>query len=128
MLAIADDKYIEPLEEIIAAICDEFTWVVPAHKHSEIDLFSAETASHTLTAFSKEIYRDIKIYGTSAELVGVMEDNAYEIRYFDGRVEKVQVDISAADVGGHNECGWLRRHDGKKILGGRDAENRFARA
>ena len=33
------------------------------------------TACHTITAFSKEIYRDIKIHGTKAELVGVMEKN-----------------------------------------------------
>lgn len=29
VLSIADDSYIADLEDIIAAICDEFTWVVP---------------------------------------------------------------------------------------------------
>lgn len=45
VLAIADDKYIEPLEDIIAAICDEFTWVVPAHKDL-LDLFASETSMY----------------------------------------------------------------------------------
>ena len=46
VLAIYDDKYIKDLEEIIWAICDEYTWVNPAHKklNNKIDLFSAETA------------------------------------------------------------------------------------
>lgn len=46
-----DLKYIEPLEDIIWAICDESTWVLPAHisenayerNRIEIDLFCAET-------------------------------------------------------------------------------------
>ena len=31
VLAIYDDKYIEPLEDIVSAICDEITWSIPAH-------------------------------------------------------------------------------------------------
>ena len=63
VLAIADDSYIEPLEEIIAAICDEFTWVVPAHTHSEIDLFSAETAMYlaeTVYVLKDKLSKDIR--------------------------------------------------------------------
>ena len=45
VLALFDDAYIEQLEEIMAAICDEFTWVVPAHVAvAKIDLFASETA------------------------------------------------------------------------------------
>ena len=46
VLAISDDKYIEDLEDVISAICDEITWVVPAHTYDTIDLFSAETAMY----------------------------------------------------------------------------------
>ncbi len=95
---------------------------VADHQVTAISFENGKTASHTLTAFSKEIYRDIKIYGTSAELVGVMEDNAYEIRYFDGRVEKVQVDISAADVGGHNGGDFFMLNELYKELNGEKAQ------
>lgn len=50
------------------------------------------TAAHTMTAFSKEVYRDIKIYGTLAELVGNMEDNFIELRPFGGEVERFEID------------------------------------
>ena len=50
-----DEKYKNPLINLIFAICDEFTWCVPAHMNmentpsakkmiTEIDLFQAETA------------------------------------------------------------------------------------
>lgn len=58
------------------------------------------TACHSMTAFSKEIYRDLKIHGTKAELVGVMEKNYIEIRPFDGEVEKITWEDGFA-VGGH---------------------------
>lgn len=59
------------------------------------------TVNHSMTAFSKEIYRDIKIHGTKAELVGVMEKNFIEIRPYEGDVRQVtwEDDIS---VGGHS--------------------------
>ena len=52
VLLYSDEKDIQSLEDAIWAVCDEFTWVVPAHNkgfsdslHTEmIDLFSAETA------------------------------------------------------------------------------------
>ena len=54
-----------------------------------------------MVAFSKEIYRDIKIYGTKAELVGTMEENFIEIRTFGGDVERVPLVIENNIVGGH---------------------------
>jgi predicted dehydrogenase len=71
---------------------------------STVMLFkNGKTAVHTMVAFSKEIYRDIKIYGTKAELVGCMEENFIEIRNFGGEVEKIPLEISNNLVGGH--CG-----------------------
>ena len=76
VLAIADDKWLDPLEEVLAAICDEFTWVLPAHNLTEdktfeyvqIDLFSAETGFYLAeTAYilkdklSADIQKRIKI-------------------------------------------------------------------
>ena len=60
-----------------------------------------KTACHTMAAFSQAIYRDIKIYATKAELVGVMEDNFVEIRYFGGETKKIDIDTSGVTVGGH---------------------------
>ena len=46
VLALFDDSYIEELEEIMAAICDEFTWIIPAHVVSyQIDLFCRRSGS-----------------------------------------------------------------------------------
>lgn len=68
------------------------------------------TACHTMTAFSKEIYRDIKIHGTKAELVGVMEKNYIEIRPFEGENTIItwEDDIS---VGGHGGGDQGMMHD-----------------
>lgn len=71
---------------------------------STVMLFkNGKTAVHTMVAFSKEIYRDIKIYGTKAELVGNMEESFIEIRTFGGEVERVSLAIPNDIVGGH--CG-----------------------
>lgn len=57
------------------------------------------TATHTMDAFSREIYRDIKIHGTKAELVGVMEKNFLEMRTFDGKVERIAIENVSANAG-----------------------------
>ncbi len=73
ILAITDDKYLEPLEEIISVICDEFTWVLPAHNlikeesrfdYTIIDLFSSETGfylAETAYVFKDKLSNDIKM-------------------------------------------------------------------
>lgn len=61
------------------------------------------TAMHTMTAFSKEIYRDIKVHGTKAELVGVMEKHILEVRIFGG--ETITYDFSNANVSGNHGGG-----------------------
>ena len=58
------------------------------HQVSIFTFDGGVTAAHTMTAFSKEVYRDIKIHGTLAELVGNMEDNFIELRPFGGAVER----------------------------------------
>ena len=61
------------------------------------------TAMHTMTAFSKEIYRDIKVHGTKAELYGVMEKNLLELRVFGG--ETITYDFSGKDLSGNHGGG-----------------------
>lgn len=66
------------------------------HQSTLLLFEKGKTAVHTMTAFSREIYRDIKIYGTKAELAGVMEKNLIEIRPFGGEPFKAEVNASAA--------------------------------
>ena len=86
LLALADDSYLEELENILAVILEEYTWVLPAHclvKGSEsfdytvIDLFSAETGyalAETAFVLKEKLSSDIKsrIY---AELKRRIVDN-----------------------------------------------------
>jgi len=72
VLSIVDDRYIEPLEDIISAICDELVWSLPAHccdyetntyKYFEIDLNASETAlslAETLYVLGDKLCPDIK--------------------------------------------------------------------
>ena len=58
-----DEKYLKPLSNLIFAICDEFSWCVPAHSRLDenptaefviemIDLFQAETARLLCDAYN----------------------------------------------------------------------------
>ncbi len=63
VLAIAKDKYLSALEDILAAICDEYTWVLPAHTRFTIDLFAAETGSYlaeTAYVFGDKLSEEIR--------------------------------------------------------------------
>lgn len=81
-----------------------------------------KTACHTLTAFSKDTYRDLKVYGTKAELVGCVEENWIEIRVFGGGVERLNIDVSAANVGGHMGGDYFMMESLYKVLNGENAE------
>ena len=83
---------------------------------------NGKTACHTMTAFSKEIYRDLKIHGTKAELVGSIESNYIEIRPFGGEVEKINIDVSMANVGGHMGGDFFMMNSVYKALNGEKAE------
>ena len=63
--------YLDDLEEILAGICDKYTWILPAHSHLKngkfdytvIDLYSAETAfylSETAFVFGDKLSIDIR--------------------------------------------------------------------
>jgi len=92
------------------------------HQVTIMQFENGKTACHTMTAFSKSIYRDIKIHGTKAELVGVIESNKFEIRYFGGETKEVEVDLSAADVGGHGGGDYYLMDGLHKVLNGQEVE------
>jgi predicted dehydrogenase len=92
------------------------------HQVTIMQFAKGKTACHTMTAFSKEIYRDLKIHATKAELVGCVENNSIEIRYFGGEVEKITIDISAANVGGHMGGDYFMMNSLYKALNGEKAE------
>lgn len=48
LFAFSSDEYLSEFEDTLAAICDEYSWVLPAHvsMHPDIDLFSAETSMY----------------------------------------------------------------------------------
>ena len=72
------------------------------HQSTTILFENGVTAVHTMTGFTQKVYRDLKIFGTKAELYGHMEDSYIEIRPFGGEVQKIHVDISEATLGGHS--------------------------
>lgn len=71
------------------------------HQVTIMNFTNGKTACHTMTAFSKKCYRDIKIHGTKAELIGNVEDNYIEVRIFGGETETIRINTDEADVGGH---------------------------
>ena len=75
LLALGDDAYLEPLEDILAAICDEYTWLLPSHAYAgneerveqfdytRVDLFASETGfylSETAYMFGDKLSIDIR--------------------------------------------------------------------
>ena len=78
------------------------------------------TASHTMTAFSKNIYRDIKIHGTKAEIVGIMEKNYIEVRPYDGENYEITWD-NGTFVGGHSGSDQGLMHDVFLVFNGEEA-------
>ena len=93
VLSIYNDKYIEPLEDVISAICDEITWCIPAHclnretgntyKYYEIDLCASETAMYLAEIdyvlkdkLCPEIRNRIK-YSLKKKIVDVYENTVF---------------------------------------------------
>lgn len=92
------------------------------HQVTIMQFAHGKTACHTMTAFSKDIYRDLKVHGTKAELVGNVEENRLEVRYFGGKTEEIKIDVSAANVGGHMGGDYFMMESLYKALNGKKAE------
>lgn len=71
------------------------------HQVTILEFEKGATVCHTMTAFSSETYRDIKIYGTKGELVGIMEQNFIEVRPFGGEKKKITWE-NGFTCGGHS--------------------------
>ncbi|MBQ5927258.1 MAG: heparinase II/III family protein, partial [Clostridia bacterium] len=97
ILAIKSDAYLDELENIMAAICDEFSWVLPAHCYVEwekpsfvynrIDLFAAETAMYLAETvyvmgnkLSTDIQNRVKI-SLKQKIVDIFENNTCAVDY-----------------------------------------------
>jgi hypothetical protein len=57
-------RFIRPLLDAIDRLCDEPTWVLPAHEQHAIDLFSAETGN--MLAWAHYLFRDVQAFTASA--------------------------------------------------------------
>ena len=95
---------------------------VADHQSTTMLFENGKTATHSMTAFSKNIYRDIKIHGTKAELYGVMEKQLIEIRPFDGETRIVDFDTSLATVGGHGGGDYFMMTQLWKVLNGEEGK------
>jgi hypothetical protein len=56
-------RFVQPLLDAIDRICDEPTWVLPAHEHDPIDLFSAETGN--MLAWAHYVFGDLQPFAGS---------------------------------------------------------------
>lgn len=92
------------------------------HQVTIMQFEKGKTACHTMTAFSKDVYRDLKVYGTKAELVGNVEDNKIELRFFGGRTETIIPCLSAANMGGHMGGDYFLMENLYKALNGEPSE------
>lgn len=88
------------------------------HQGTLLTFEDGTIANHMVTAFSREIYRDIKIHGTKGELVGKMEDNSYQIKLFSGETINRTIDISKISVGKHNGSDFYMMEELYKELNG----------
>ena len=70
------------------------------HQVVNLSYANGKTASHLMCAFSREIYRELKVMGTKGEIEGSMESGKFEVRLFGGDVKTYDIDITAP-VGGH---------------------------
>ncbi len=113
LLALGDDAYLDPLEEIICAICDEYTWLIPSHAYAgnegreeefdytRVDLFASETGfylSETMHMFGDKLSKDIR-YRIKHSVKTKLLDN-FENRTFWWEREDVGCNWTAVCAGG----------------------------
>ena len=59
------------------------------------------TVSFTMSAFSAEVYRSIRIMGTQGEIAGEQKTNLIRCTTFDGKTEVYDINKLASDLSGH---------------------------
>lgn len=73
------------------------------HQVVNIQFDDNTTASLTMNAFSRNCYRDIKVYGTKGDLVGNFEENMIHVNLYNYKDESFDIDIKklTSDFSGH---------------------------
>ena len=92
------------------------------HQVTIMQFANGKTCSHTMTAFSKTIYRDIKIYGTKAQLIGVDEEDKIIINHLEKEPEIITLSTKNIPIGGHNGGDFYLMENLYNALNGVEAE------
>lgn len=74
---------------------------VADHQTVNMEFEGGTTASFTVSAFTHDCYRYIKIMGSHGEIEGNMDENVFYIRRFGQPVEKVELDPLTDRFAGH---------------------------
>ena len=69
------------------------------HQVVNMEFENSVTAAFTMSAFTEECTRTIKLMGTKGEIHGAMEKNSIEILYFDKKKENEHVGIAETESG-----------------------------
>lgn len=91
------------------------------HQVVNLEFANSVTAAFTMSAFTRDVSRTIKLMGTKGEIRGAMEKNEIEIIHFgSGKVERISFEDKGGHVGhGGGDMGLLKdflnlvREDGK---------------
>ncbi|MEV5026288.1 Gfo/Idh/MocA family protein [Paenibacillus sp. LPE1-1-1.1] len=91
------------------------------HQVVNMEFANSVTAAFTMSAFTKDVSRTIKLMGTRGEIRGAMEKNEIEVIHFgSGKVERISFENMGGHVGhGGGDMGLLKdflklvREDGK---------------
>ncbi len=90
------------------------------HQQVLMNFANGKTATHTMTAFSRECYRDIKIHGTKGEIYGSMESEIIEVRPFGKEAYREEIKIPQV-VGGHGGGDYFMMQSLYNFLNGKPA-------
>ncbi len=109
VLALFDESYINELERIILAVCDEYCWALPAHTigirfvdKKIIDLFVSETSfvlSEICTVFADSLSENL-IIRIKAEIKKRLVNNFVRYRFRWEKCEMNWASVCGAYVGG----------------------------
>ena len=63
VLALTDDKYIEPLEQVLFDLCNQFTWAWPAHSYDKDGRFDYGFIDLRVAEYSYMLAEIVHVYG-----------------------------------------------------------------
>lgn len=74
---------------------------VADHQVVSMVFASGATANLTVTAFSNEIHRGVKVHGTKGEIAGDLEEGRITIKIYGEKPETIDVKAGETDLSGH---------------------------